>query len=139
MYKNILVPIAPDETGRAAESMEIARAVCQEGGKITLISVMEVPRGIAAQYIAQHMTDEKGQNALKKEEQRLNEALSAIGSASTKVLIGHPARAILDEAEESGADCVIISSHSPGLSDYFLGSTAARVVRHAQCSVLVLR
>ena len=32
-----------------------------------------------------------------------------------------------------------IASHQPGLQDYFLGSTAAKVVRHATCSVLVMR
>ena len=33
----------------------------------------------------------------------------------------------------------MIASHKPGFSDYFIGSTAARIVRHAQCSVLVTR
>jgi nucleotide-binding universal stress UspA family protein len=42
-------------------------------------------------------------------------------------------------AEEKGADLIIIASHRPGLKDYFLGSTAAKVVRHAKCSVLVIR
>ena len=46
---------------------------------------------------------------------------------------------ILETAEDEGADLIIIASHQPGIQDYFLGSTAARVVRHAQCSVLVTR
>jgi len=33
----------------------------------------------------------------------------------------------------------MIASHKPGMSDYFIGSTAARVVRHAQVSVLIDR
>ena len=40
---------------------------------------------------------------------------------------------------ETDTDCVVIASHRPGLQDYLLGSTAARVVRHAACSVHVLR
>jgi len=36
-------------------------------------------------------------------------------------------------------DLIIVGSHKPGLQDYLLGSTAARVVRHAMCSVLVGR
>ncbi len=36
-------------------------------------------------------------------------------------------------------DCIVIGSHKPGLSDYLLGSTAARVVRHAPCAVHVYR
>jgi nucleotide-binding universal stress UspA family protein len=46
---------------------------------------------------------------------------------------------ILETAKEIGADLIVIASHRPGLQDYFLGSTAARVVRHAECAVLVDR
>jgi nucleotide-binding universal stress UspA family protein len=55
------------------------------------------------------------------------------------IRIGHPSRTILEVAEEKAADLIIIASHQPGLQDYFLGSTAAKVVRHAKCSVLVVR
>ncbi len=46
---------------------------------------------------------------------------------------------ILDCADELGADLIVIGSHRPGLKDYLLGSTAARVVRHAECPVYVDR
>ena len=34
---------------------------------------------------------------------------------------------------------IMIASHKPGMSDYFIGSTASRVVRHSPVSVLVSR
>ncbi|WP_179655998.1 universal stress protein, partial [Salmonella enterica] len=37
------------------------------------------------------------------------------------------------------ADMVIIASHRPDITTYLLGSNAAAVVRHAECSVLVVR
>ena len=52
---------------------------------------------------------------------------------------GSAGSAILEAAAEHGVDLVIIGSHKPGMADYFLGSTAGRVVRHAQCPVLVMR
>jgi len=36
-------------------------------------------------------------------------------------------------------DLIVIASHRPGLKDYFLGSTAGRVVRHSPCAVHVIR
>lgn len=42
-------------------------------------------------------------------------------------------------AEEVDADLVIMASHRPALSDYLLGPNAARVVRHSNRSVLVVR
>jgi nucleotide-binding universal stress UspA family protein len=48
-------------------------------------------------------------------------------------------REILDVAEEIRADLIIMASHRPSLSDYLIGPNTARVVRHARCSVTVLR
>jgi nucleotide-binding universal stress UspA family protein len=46
---------------------------------------------------------------------------------------------ILAVAEAVGADLVVVGSHRPAMKDYLLGTNAARVVRHARCSVLVAR
>ena len=46
---------------------------------------------------------------------------------------------ILGVAEEAEADLVVVGSHRPAMRDYLLGTNAARVVRHACCSVLVAR
>ena len=46
---------------------------------------------------------------------------------------------IAQYAERHDVDLVIVASHKPGLQDYFLGSTAARVSRRAPCSVYILR
>jgi nucleotide-binding universal stress UspA family protein len=46
---------------------------------------------------------------------------------------------VIEEAEKASCDLVLMTSHKPGLSTYFIGSNAAHIVRHAPCSVLVLR
>lgn len=46
---------------------------------------------------------------------------------------------ILRAAERVSADVIVIGAHRPELSDYLLGPNAARVVRHARCSVYVVR
>lgn len=48
-------------------------------------------------------------------------------------------KAILNTAEKSRADLIILSANRPELSDYLLGPNAAKVVRHAKISVLVVR
>ena len=50
-----------------------------------------------------------------------------------------PTGAVLDTAEWANGDLIVIASHVPRVSDIFLGSTAAWVVRHADCSVHVIR
>ncbi|WP_035994623.1 universal stress protein [Leptolyngbya sp. KIOST-1] len=56
------------------------------------------------------------------------------------VSVGNPSSEIIDYAEANGIDLIVISSHGrTGLSRFFLGSVAERVVRFARCPVLVLR
>lgn len=46
---------------------------------------------------------------------------------------------IIREAKAIGADLVVMTAHRPELRDYLLGPNAARVVRHAPISVMVVR
>ena len=46
---------------------------------------------------------------------------------------------IVELAKEMDADLVVMVSHRPELKDFLLGPNAARVVRHAECPVLVIR
>lgn len=46
---------------------------------------------------------------------------------------------ILHVAEQRQPSLIVMGAHRPELSDYLIGPNAARVVRHANCSVMVLR
>ncbi|WP_456385583.1 universal stress protein [Profundibacter sp.] len=135
MYKNILVPVALDHEHDTAEAMRVAQSLRSDGGKITLLSVVESIPGYVASYLP------KGQQEKNRAEIETNlkaDASDAEGVES-KVITGHAGGSIVDYAKDHGADLIIIASHKPGLQDFFLGSTAARVVRYSQCAVHVLR
>lgn len=56
------------------------------------------------------------------------------------VAIGHPAEEIIAAAVRLKADLIVMSSHPPDeLRSLMVGSHAAKVVRHAPMSVLVIR
>ena len=71
---------------------------------------------------------------------RLQEMISATGLASIVVnLEGSPVDLILEQAETSRVDLVVLGSHRRGpLSHLFLGSVADGVVRRARCPVLIV-
>jgi nucleotide-binding universal stress UspA family protein len=46
---------------------------------------------------------------------------------------------VLAEAQFWGADLIIIGSHKPSIRTHLLGSNAEKIVRHANCSVMVVR
>ena len=134
MYRNILVPIALDHERDVATALAVARSLVSEGGQITALTVVEaVPSYILAEFPEGHVERNRDSAA---------EALKAeVGGADVRTIAvtGHSARSILDYAEAHEIDCIVIASHRPGLQDFFLGSTAARVVRHATCAVHVVR
>jgi nucleotide-binding universal stress UspA family protein len=72
---------------------------------------------------------------------RAAQQLRAAGfHASTAVREGDARHAILDDATEWGPDVIVLGSHGrTGLDRFLLGSVTESVMRHATCSVEVVR
>ncbi|MCI2395550.1 universal stress protein [Aliiroseovarius sediminis] len=134
MYKKILVPMALDH-GISPETLEIARSLMADGGAITALHVHEAPHASVSAYL----NDDVIQAGLDNARDILKQKTAGMDGVKPVLLSGHTARTIIDYAHEHDFDCVVIGSHKPGLSDFFLGSTAARVVRHCRCAVHVQR
>jgi nucleotide-binding universal stress UspA family protein len=90
-------------------------------------------------YVSAFVDDETLNKVATQVKARLDERVAGEEGVTPVLLQGHSGQAITDYAEEIGADCIVIGSHKPELSDFFLGSTATRIVRFAPCSVHVLR
>lgn len=136
MYNNILVPVVFDHGERAADSLRVAKELLNEGGKITLMTVMEEIPAYATTYLPEGLALRHHKDA----ENSLNEIANDVDVPVEAVVIhGHAYSSILEYSKTHDTDCIVIASHKPGFEDYFLGSTAARVVRHAKCGVHILR
>lgn len=54
--------------------------------------------------------------------------------------LGRPADVLVQEAQESGADLIVVGTRGHGAAkQLFLGSVSTNVVHHATCDVLVVR
>ena len=134
MYSNILVPMALDH-GVGDSAIEVARRLLAPGGKIMVLHVFEVPAGTVGAFVDQAVMEA----GFEKAKEDLHNRLEGQADVTGTVVKGHSGRTILDVAAAEKVDCIVMGSHKPGLSDFLLGSTAARVVRHAPCAVHVLR
>jgi nucleotide-binding universal stress UspA family protein len=135
MYKNILIPIALDQERDTTDALAVARQLLAEGGRITLLSVVEeVPA-----YVAEYVVIKPADKVLRDAKARLEEDAKDEPDVKTDVVSGHAAVSTTKFAEDHGVDLIVVASHRPGVQEYFLGSTAARVVRHAPCAVHVVR
>ncbi|MCL4189455.1 MAG: universal stress protein [Rhodobacteraceae bacterium] len=136
MYKSILVGVDIGHKDLAKALIAKARALRDAGGAVRLVYVLEdIPAYIAAE-IPRETLDTRRRDALA-DLRALAAAMD--GDLEAEVRSGAAAAGILDAADEHKADLIMLASHRPDLRDYFIGSTASRVVRHAQCSVLVAR
>ncbi len=136
MYKSILVPIDIAHLAEGKLTIDLAVAHASDDTRIVLLNVVEEIPGWASVAIPTEIIQKSTTDA--------QDALKAVANACGRkmdmiVRTGRSYSTILDVAQEVESDLIIIASHRPGLQDYFLGSTAAKVVRHAPCSVLVVR
>jgi len=136
MYKTILVPIDLSDSEKSKPMIKIARMMGGKDARIILVTVVEdIPT-----YVASQVPFEILKNTRKHAGEELQALASAAGiKPDIEVRSGAAHNAILDVAQKLEADLIIVGSHKPGLQDYLLGSTASRIVRHAICSVLVVR
>lgn len=135
MYKHILVPVALDHGPNTDAALAIARCLLDAGGQVTALTVMEA----VPSYVAQFLPEGQLENTRNAVYADLKAELAADRDVTPVVVSGHAGLAIVEYAEAHDVDCIVIASHRPGLQDYFLGSTAARVVRHARSAVHVVR
>ncbi|MBR3370254.1 MAG: universal stress protein [Rhodobacteraceae bacterium] len=138
MYTSIVIAAALFNEGATTRAaLEKARKLLSAGGKVTLVHVIDEIPGYVAAAIPQSQISARRKD--------VEDQLAAIAAEFSDIAVeavirqGQPSASILGCAQEAAADLIMIASHKPGLSDYFIGSTAARIVRHAQVSVLVTR
>lgn len=140
MYQRVLVPIDLSDLEVARPALDKAVAIVKgSGGELRLLNVLSM---IPAAYI-----DYVPSNYDSQERERANDELKTIaadtglpaGKVSTALHLGAIYHEVLNEAKAWKADLIVVGSHDPTFATYLIGSNAANIVRHAHCSVLVVR
>lgn len=140
MFKKILAPIdlSEQELARRAVAAAVAQAKAA-GAALRLVNVQALAPVAMMDYLPPSFDEELRANA-EKELASLCETIDYPADLLSKtVRFGAIYPEVLAEAEAFDADLIVLCSHRPTMASYFLGSTASAVVRHAKCSVLVLR
>jgi nucleotide-binding universal stress UspA family protein len=156
MYAHILTPL--DGSAVAAQALEHAVAIALHSqAKLTLVQVIPDVTTVATESVTPPvgtMSFEKfatSYDLSSMQEAWINEArgalhesvdrLAAAGvNATSIVLQGSPAEAILSYAEAEAIDLIVMSTHGRGgVARLIYGSVATQVLRSAPCPVLVVR
>jgi nucleotide-binding universal stress UspA family protein len=136
---HVVVPVDGSDPSDAA----LAHAVEQFGDEdVTVLYVIDPVDGAttwgpgsAGDWL--NTAEERAETVLSEAEDR---AAAEGCEVDTDTVVGRPARAIVDYAEERGVDHVVIGSHGrDGISRVLLGSVAETVVRRSPVPVTVVR
>jgi universal stress protein F len=149
MPKKILVPIdlsQPDTIAPVlAAGVEQARA--SEGDLTVMTVVPDFISGLDWRYAIRGETGGSQDFDMRALVQEALEKLNAVVAehvvegmtVETVVRHGTVYQQVLDVADVIGADQIVVGALRPQISDYLLGPNTASIVRHAKCSVTVVR
>lgn len=134
--------VALDASPRAAKVLETAVDLAKRtGAKLHLVRAVGLPPeipmspfGVSPDGFMQVLVDEA-----KTQLAAATAGVPAESVLSRETRVGTPWVVICEAAKEHKVDLVVIGSHGYSGIDRLLGTTAAKVVNHAECSVLVSR
>lgn len=139
MYSSILVAVDLDQPSSWQKAVPTALAIAEcFDAKVGLVHVVsDVLLAAEAEWSGLAM-----RRILETAHARLGllaDSLKADSEIEVHVATGRVYRGVLDIAEQTRADLIVLASHRPEMKDFLIGENAERVVRHARCSVLVVR
>ncbi|MBU2983660.1 universal stress protein [Lentibacter algarum] len=138
--KKILVPLDIHQKQDNALLLESAVEMAQNtGATLAFLNVIDVDLDSA---MIDRFDDVKAHYAGLAEKQ-LQELIAkkvpSEISSTVNVASGRSYSKVVDVAKEMYVDLIMLAAHKEGMKEFLLGMTAARVVRHAHCSVMVVR
>jgi nucleotide-binding universal stress UspA family protein len=142
----LLLPIDESEFSQAALRAVIAE-VKPRGTEVRVLHVVEpMSAYISAAYLPHFVKDtaeierDRGREARKWVDDAVAKLHRARFKAEGMVDEGDPKQKILAYAENWDADLIVMGSHGlKGLGRFLMGSVSDAVIRHAHCSVEVVR
>ncbi|MCP4385480.1 MAG: universal stress protein [Hyphomicrobiales bacterium] len=141
MYNDILLPI--DLTHRDTQAKAVATAAELARKWNARLHVLTVVPDLGSSLVASYFPPdfEKKAMASAADELRTFADQAIGGDIPVQHIVSHGTiySEIMRYADKTGCDLIVMASHRPELKDYLLGPNAARVVRHANQSVLVVR
>lgn len=141
MYQDILLAVDLNEDSSWRKALPTAVEYCRAFD--STLHVVTVAPDFSMPFVGQFFPDDYGTTVADALLAALHDFVRAHVPEGVRVQhivgTGTVYQEILRIAGDIGADLIVMAAHRPALQDYLLGPNAARVVRHANCSVLVVR
>lgn len=141
MYKDILLPIDLNNVQTQEKAVQTAIELAQSFG--ARLHVMTIVPDFGVGVVSTFFPEDYEAKAMAAADKALHDYVKQRMPSGIKVqhIVAHGTiyEQILSFARKTKVDLILMASHRPELSDYLIGPNASKVVRHANCSVLVVR
>ncbi len=135
--QKVVIPVDFSDTSLAAISTAVEMAASP--ADVHVVHVLVPLEGLSPGVVWGEVNDESREKAVRKSFAEYT-AENNLEGVQFIVQFGDPGFMITEYATDVGADLIVIPSHGyGGFKRLVLGSVAERVIRHADCAVLVLR
>jgi len=149
VHKILLATDGSPSSDRAAQS--IADRPWGDGTEIEVLSVVELSLGtgqawLEPPYVDSQQLEEQRAEAMQRAQKAVASAVQILVKTfprvaeSISVLVSGPKAVITEQADQTGADLIVVGSHGHrGIERFMLGSVSEGIALHAHCSVEVVR
>ncbi len=141
MYKSILLPVDLGEADTSLKAMKTSVEMARLWG--AALHIVSVLPNFGMPVVGGFFPKDFEVEAMDKMKTAIAEYVSSHidDDIEVKAHVAHGTiyEEIIKAAAKLNCEVIVISAHRPELKDYLLGPNASRVVRHVDCSVMVVR
>ena len=141
MYQKILVPVDLSDKHSWRKALPTAITLCEsyDASLIVMTVIPDIGMPMIGQYLPQDFSSRVKQQVAGHLKAFVQAQIPPGIEVQQHIAAGKIYEKIVNTAAKIDVDLIIMGSHHPELKDYLLGPNAARVVRHAKTSVMVVR
>jgi len=141
MYKSILLPVDFGHKASWEKAAPAAVSLAQHhGAKVNVVTVIpDYGMPMVGSFFPADFADKALAVSQEELAKFVEKHIPAEVQGKSRAVHGTIYKRILINADNMGCDLIVLGAHRPEKADYLLGPNAARVVRHANQSVFVVR
>ncbi len=141
MFKTVLLAVDVNDLNGSKRPAETALQLAKSEG--ATLHIMNVVPDFGMSIVGSFFTKDHNRQIMADAKAALESWVEGLDDAPKDAVLhvdqGTIYEQVLKEAAQIKADAIVVGAHKSQLKDYLIGPNAARIARHAQQSVFVVR
>lgn len=141
MFKTVLLAVDVNDPKGSQRPAETAQQLAKSDG--ATLHIMNVVPDFGMSIVGSFFTKDHNTQIMAEAKAALEDWVQGLDTVPDDTVLhvdqGTIYEQVLKEAAQINADAIVVGAHKSQLKDYLIGPNAARIARHAQQSVFIVR